>query len=256
MRRLSTDLLQIAKKRLTPLPTQPLPLLTHPTGHTDARRRTALEAAQPTQSHPSSARVRAARARQVLRAASHTATAATSTALLPASVPCSCRNPNCEAAHTAQVSNGWLKNAPFFSRAPPARNSRASAAGITPHLSARAAPENFRWVQQHRAAARDWQSAPRAQRAHGVRATHSRRLAERRISMGSDAMPPLPLGRNDRLLEPVTLAWSRRRGARFFTRTSRDLCRLVWWRSYHHSGVQCWKKSRSRYKPQWSNPCK
>ena len=60
-----------------------LPLLTHPTVHTDVRRRAALEAAQPTQPHPSAARVRAARARQVLCAASHTATAATSTALLP-----------------------------------------------------------------------------------------------------------------------------------------------------------------------------
>ena len=63
-------------------------------------------------------------------------------------------------------------------------------------------------VQQHRAAVRDWQSAPRAQRAHGVGGTRSRRLAERRISMGSGGTPPLPLGRNDRLLEPVTMAWS------------------------------------------------
>ena len=186
--------------------------------------------------------------------------------------PAAVATPNCERG-THGAGEQWLaEKCSLFSRAPPARDSRASAAGITPHLSARAAPENFRprrfsskipaisgwfaavrsrlcvgsvggWcntgckeagqppqVQQHRAAARDWQSAPRAQRAHGVRATHSRRLAERRISMGSDAMTPLPLGRNDRLLEPVTLAWSRRRGARFFTRKSRDLCRLVWWR--------------------------
>ena len=63
-------------------------------------------------------------------------------------------------------------------------------------------------VQQHRAAARDQQSAPRAQRAQGVGGTRSRRLPERRISMRSGGTPPLPLGRNDRLVEPVTMAWS------------------------------------------------
>ena len=97
-------------------------------------------------------------------------------------------------------------------------------------------------VQQHRAAARDWQSAPRAQRAQGVGGTRSRRLAERQISMGSGGTTPLTLGRNDRLLEPVTLAWSPSWtdvGVRDFSRRQPATCVDLCGGGCSQLGVQC-----------------
>ena len=142
--------------------------------------------------------------------------------------------PAANAAHAAQVSSSWLKSAPFFRAPPckgfackrrrrhpsplSARSARkfspealfkqnscdlrAACGGQKSHLGsvggwcntgceeAGRAPQ----LQQHQAAARDQQSPPRAQRAHGVGTTRYRRLSERHISLGSWTMTPLPLG--------------------------------------------------------------